>query len=155
MLPDKFLIVPMQSKDLPAVLAIERQSYPFPWTEDQFLQEMNNPVAAVELIWVAGQLAGYLCYWLIVGELQILNIAIAPMFRRQGLAEQLLDHVFSDCRQKGLERAWLEVRAGNDSAISLYRKQGFVADTVRSGYYRDGEDALLMVRDFPAASPVS
>lgn len=155
MLPNKVRILPMQENDLPAVLGIEQQSYPFPWTGEQFLQELNNKVAAVELLWLGEQLAGYLCYWLIDGELQILNIAISPRFRRRGLAEQLLVHVFNACRKKGLERAWLEVRAGNVSAIELYRKQGFVADAIRTGYYRDGEDALLMVRDFSHDSLVS
>lgn len=145
---DKYRILPLQEENLSKVLEIEQQSYPFPWTAEQFRQELNNPVASVELLWVGEQLTGYICYWLIVGELQILNIATAPRFRRQGVAGHLLAHVFIRCADIGLERAWLEVRASNKSAIALYRRQGFVADTVRAGYYRDGEDALLMVRDF-------
>ncbi len=148
---DKYRILPMQEKDLPEVLEIERQSYPHPWTADHFQQEFDNPIAGVEVVWAGEQLAGYLCYWLIVGELQILNIAIAPSFRRQGIAGQLLKHVFAICAEDGLDRAWLEVRTSNASAIALYQQQGFVADTVRAGYYRDGEDALLMVRDFDNA----
>ena len=152
MLADNYRILPLEKKDLFAVLEIEQQSYPFPWTEEQFLQEIDNPIATVELLWCGKQLAGYLCYWLIAGELQILNVATARQFRRQGVAGKLMEHVFDDCRKNGLERAWLEVRATNVAAIDLYQKQGFVADTVRAGYYRDGEDALLMVRDFCASS---
>ena len=148
MLLDNFHILPLREEHLPAVLEIERQSYPFPWTAEQFLQELENPVAAVDLLWCGDRLAGYICYWLIVGELQILNVATSLRFRRQGVAAQLLKHVFGQCLEKDLQHAWLEVRAGNAAAIALYRKQGFVADTVRAGYYRDGEDALLMVRDF-------
>ncbi len=149
MLNDKFRILPLQEDDLPAVLEIEQQSYPHPWTAAQFIQELDNPIATVELIWAGQRLAGYLSYWLIAGEMQILNIAIGEKFRRQGVAECLLAHVFTECREKGLQRAWLEVRASNQAAIALYRKQGFVADAIRNGYYRDGEDAVLMVRDFP------
>lgn len=145
---DTFRILPLQPQDLSAVVAIEQQSYPFPWSEGQFLQELANPVATVELIWVGDRLAGYICYWLIVGELQILNLATSPQFRRQGVAGQLLDHAFAGCAELGLERAWLEVRASNKAAIGLYERHGFVADTVRAGYYRGGEDAVLMVRDF-------
>ncbi|WP_303721110.1 ribosomal protein S18-alanine N-acetyltransferase [Malonomonas rubra] len=152
MLANEFRILPLQENDLSAVLKIERQSYPFPWSADQFRQELNNPVATVELLWHADRLAGYLCYWLIAGELQILNIATSPDSRRQGVAGRLLEHAFASCMEQGLERAWLEVRTGNRAAIELYRKEGFVADTVRSGYYRDGEDALLMVRDFSGGS---
>ncbi|MDB4470742.1 ribosomal protein S18-alanine N-acetyltransferase [Deltaproteobacteria bacterium] len=150
---DIFRIQQMRENDLSAVLAIEQQSYPHPWTGNQFLQELDNPVATVELIWANEHLAGYICYWLIVGELQILNIATSPQFRRQGVAGRLLEHVFVGSVDRGLDRAWLEVRAGNLAAIALYVQQGFVADTVRTGYYRDGEDALLMVRDFTAEQP--
>jgi ribosomal-protein-alanine N-acetyltransferase len=145
---DKYRILPMQAEDLPEVLAIEQRSYPFPWSGDQFYQELQNPVARIDLLWCGDQLAGYLCSWLIVGELQILNVATAPEFRRQGIARMLLEHAFRTAAEKGLERAWLEVRVSNQAAIDLYEKQGFVADMHRTGYYRDGEDALLMVRDF-------
>lgn len=147
---DKFHIQPLRKEDLAAVLEIEQQCNPLPWSEEQFLQELLNPVASVDLIWAGGHLAGYVCSWLIAGELQILNIAISPRFRRQGVAGQLLTYLFASCQKKGLERAWLEVRTGNSAAIALYRQQGFVAGVVRTGYYRDGEDALLMVRDFTA-----
>jgi ribosomal-protein-alanine N-acetyltransferase len=145
---ENYQILPLQVENLAAVLAIERQSYLHPWSAEQFVQELENPIATVELIWLAGELAGYICYWLIDGELQILNIATAPRSRRQGIAGRLLTHVFSRCADKGLDRAWLEVRTSNKAAITLYRQQGFVDDVVRTGYYRDGEDALLMVRDF-------
>jgi len=146
---DKFSIRPLAKENLPGVLTIERQSYPSPWTQQQFEEELANPVSTIEVLWCHAQLAGYICYWLIAGELQVLNIATAAKFRRQGVAGHLLNHVFQACKAEELERAWLEVRAGNRAAIELYRKQGFVADTLRAGYYRDGEDALLMVKDFP------
>lgn len=151
MLDDNFQILPLRVQDLPAVLVIEQQGYLYPWSAEQFVQELQNPISSVDLLWVGTRLAGYLCYWLIVGELQVLNIATAQAFRRQGVAGKLLAHAFTSCSAKGLERAWLEVRVSNCAAIRLYQQQGFVADVVRSGYYRDGEDALLMVRDFSGA----
>ena len=148
MLSDNFCIRPLQEKDLSAVQLIEQQSYPHPWTSDQFLQELHNPIASVDLFWLGPELAGYICYWLIAGEMQILNVAIAPEFRGRGIGGSLLLHAFSRCSEQGLERAWLEVRVSNKAAIRLYQKSGFVADVVRTGYYRDGEDALLMVKEF-------
>ena len=147
---DNYQIRPLVEKDLPAVLEIEQQSYPHPWSAAQFVQELQNSISAVKLLWVDQQLAGYLCYWLVVGELQVLNIATAPEFRRQGVGRILLEHAFAECRCQGLEKAFLEVRVSNVAAITLYCRQGFVADVVRKGYYRDGEDALLMVRNFAA-----
>lgn len=149
---DNFVIKSLREEDLAAVQRIEQLSYPHPWPGQQFLQELNNSVSSVDLLWVGGRLAGYICYWLIVGEMQILNVATAPEFRRQGVGDRLLQHAFDACAAQGLERAWLEVRTGNRAAIALYQKYGFVADAVRKGYYRDGEDALLMVKDFTSAT---
>jgi len=143
-----FLILPMQSDDLAQVLRIERVSYQFPWTADQFLQEIENPVASLDLLWVDKELAGYHCFWLIAGEMQILNLATAPEYRGRGVAACLVEHAFIRCRNPGLEKAWLEVRQGNLAAISLYRHLGFQAAGTRRRYYQDGEDAFLMVKEF-------
>lgn len=144
-----FQILPGSQVDLPAILEIEHACYPQPWSIAQFQQELDNPVAHLELLWCQGRLAGYLCYWLIAGEMQILNVATAPQWQRKGVAARLVDHCLRRCRQQGLERAWLEVRVSNRAAISVYRRQGFVATGVRQNYYRDGEDALLMVLGTP------
>lgn len=145
---DNYQIRAMAEADLPAVLAVERQCYPSPWSEQQFLRELCNPVATVDLLWLDDELAGYMCTWLIAGELQILNVATSPKFQRRGVADRLFTHLFDRCQKQGVDKAWLEVRAGNVAAITLYHQHGFVADAVRSGYYRDGEDAVLMVRNF-------
>ena len=138
----------MSGADLDKVVAVERLCYPHPWRAEQFLQELNNPVSQIDLLSAEGQLCGYICYWLIAGEMQILNIATAPDWRRQGVADRLLTRVFETCRSAGLASAWLEVREGNLAAISLYRRHGFEVAGGRTGYYRDGENALLMVRNF-------
>ena len=148
MLENKFSFQPMSFADLDEIVALERLCYPHPWRSEQFLQELANPVSQVSLLRVGRQLGGYICYWLIAGEMQILNVASAPVWRRQGVAEGLLLHAFERCRAVGLDSAWLEVREGNAAAIGLYRRHGFVVTGTRSGYYRDGENALLMVRNF-------
>lgn len=145
-----FKILPFQPETLEAVVRIEQVSYPYPWSAAQFLQEAVNPVARFDLLWAGDKLAGYLCYWLIAGEMQILNVATAPEFRQRGVAGRLLEHAIVTCRTRGLESAWLEVRRGNTPAIALYQRLGFQQDGVRPGYYRDGEDALLMFRAFAA-----
>ena len=148
MLENKFFLQPMTRADLDEIVKVEQLCYPHPWRSEQFLQELENPVAQVDLLRVGQQLGGYICYWLIAGEMQILNVATAPGWRRQGVAECLLLHAFERCRAVGLDSAWLEVREGNAAAIELYRRHGFGVSGTRSGYYRDGENALLMVRNF-------
>lgn len=136
----------MTEADLPLVLDIEQVCYPDPWSESHFRQELDQSHAHIDLCCVDGELAGYLCYWLIAGEMEILNVATAPVFQRRGVARLLMNHAFSICRKQGLDKAYLEVRVGNQAAIELYRSFGFVDGGLRKRYYSDGEDALLMVK---------
>jgi len=146
-----FKILPFVSENLPAVMRIEQLSYPFPWTAAQFLEEAANPVSSLDLLWIGDKLAGYLCSWLVADEMQILNVATAPEFRNRGVAGSLIEQRIEKCRAIGLEQVWLEVRRSNVAAIALYQRLGFRIDGIRSGYYRDGEDALLMLREGPAS----
>jgi len=137
-------IRPMTAADLPRVYALECAAQPSPWSLEHFAAELDNPCARIDLCWRDGELAGYLCTWLIAGELQIQNLATAPAFRRQGVAARLLQHLLERSRAVGLDAAWLEVRAGNVAAIALYERFGFRIVGRRSRYYADGEDALVM-----------
>jgi len=134
--------------DLDAVLVIERDCYPHPWSFRQFLDELENPVASVLVCEIDNSIVGYICYWLIAGEMQILNLATSPQLRRHGIAAQLLEQACARCSLIGLSSAWLEVRAGNRAAIELYQRSGFNLSGTRRTYYRDGEDALVMVKTF-------
>ena len=139
-----FDIRPMAIDDLDQVVAVERLCHAHPWSAELFKRELANPVSSVDLLWFGETLAGFLCSWMVAGELEILNVATAPDCRRRGVAAALLRHVFSRARRQGLESAFLEVRVGNIGAIDLYRKFGFTVVSRRSDYYADGEDALLM-----------
>lgn len=143
-LPSGDLIRPMTAADLAEVHAVERAAQSSPWTAGQFADELGNPAAAVDLYCCAGQVAGFLCSWLIAGELQIQNVATHPQYRRRGIAARLLAAVLARSLRAGLESAWLEVRAGNAAAIGLYERFGFQAVARRPRYYSDGEDAVIM-----------
>lgn len=134
--------------DLEALLALEQSCYCFPWSRRQFIDEFDNPVATIEVALAEGQIAGYLCSWLICGELQIQNLATSPDYRRRGIGRALLDYVIARSRREGLLSAWLEVRENNLAAIKLYRGCGFEVQGRRKNYYQDGEDALLLGRTF-------
>jgi [ribosomal protein S18]-alanine N-acetyltransferase len=130
--------------DLVAVHQLECAAQLAPWGVDHFTAELNNPCAHIALGFLQGQLAGYICWWLIAGEVQIQNVATLPLFRRRGVAACLLSHVFDQCRANGFDSAWLEVRVSNASAIALYERYGFTTVGSRPRYYADGEDALVM-----------
>lgn len=137
---------PMKPGDMDAVLAIEVRCHSHPWTAEHFAGELANPHSRLVVMRCEGQPAAFICYWLLGGELSILNVAVDPAFRRRGLASALMRHALAEGALAGTERALLEVRRGNPGAIALYRRFGFTTVGERRRYYADGEDALVMVR---------
>jgi ribosomal-protein-alanine N-acetyltransferase len=156
-------IEPMRVDDLDAVLAIERVSFPHPWSRQAFLYELReNRVAR---LWVArlpaedaepppeappeAPIVGYLCLWLVADEMHVTNFAVDPTHRQRGLGRHLLGTLLELYRRNGARRAALEVRPSNHSARRLYEAFGFRQVGLRKGYYFDtGEDALLMEARF-------
>ncbi|PLX78324.1 MAG: ribosomal-protein-alanine N-acetyltransferase [Desulfuromonas sp.] len=134
----------MQADDIDAVVAIEVESNPHPWSKQQFTAELSNPGSSVDLLVADDDVAAFLCSWQVVDELQIQNVATSPRYRRQGLAAGLLQYVLNRAKKDGVVRVILEVRASNRSAQQLYEKYGFKTNGVRPAYYDDNEDALLM-----------
>ena len=143
-------VEPMRAEDLDEVLAIERASFPHPWSRHAFLYELReNRVAH---LWVArgpGEpgtpVVAYLCLWFIADEIHVTNFAVHPAHRQRGIGRQLMGTVLERYRQEGATRAALEVRPTNDEARRLYEGFGFRQVGLRKGYYFDtGEDAILM-----------
>lgn len=146
-LPEGDSIAQMRHADLAAVHQLECASQFEPWSLQHFADELDNPVASVTLYWHQDRLAGFLCSWMVAGELQIQNLATLPTLRRSGVAARLIEHVLDRSRRLGLSSAWLEVRVSNLPAITLYQRFGFSACGKRSAYYPDGEDAYIMTLD--------
>lgn len=139
----------MKKEDLPEVLAIERESFPTPWTEGMFLDELRTSHAQclVVKIEIEGKkvIAAYLIFWFVVDEVHLHNLAVRNEFRRQGLAYNMMNLMTDIAVQVGITRQTLEVRESNSGAINLYRKCGFVVKGKRPQYYTDThEDALVM-----------
>jgi ribosomal-protein-alanine N-acetyltransferase len=141
------LIRAMTLEDLPAVMEIDRQSFPLPWPERSYRYELlENPAS---YLLVAGNPdgppVGFIGFWLVVDEAHISTFAVHPDHRRQGIGEDLLAAALTLARNQGAEMATLEVRVSNRAAVDLYRKFGFRLVGRRPRYYRDNdEDAYLM-----------
>ena len=144
-LPEGEMILPMRSADLDVVCQLERDSQSHPWSQQHFVDELNNPVASIDLYWVKDTLAGFFCSWLIADELQIQNVATLPDMRRRGIAARLMEHVIARSSLSGVTSICLEVRLSNKAAIALYKRFGFESSGTRPAYYPDGEDALVMM----------
>jgi ribosomal-protein-alanine N-acetyltransferase len=138
--------------DLPAVIAIERRSFPAPWSLAMFVLELSKPSGVCLAAAEERGLVGYLVCSRYADVWHLMNVAIAPDRRRRGIATELIERLFEE---NGPEtRYTLEVRVSNRVAIEMYERFGFRSAGVRRRYYRDnGEDALIMWREAPA--PVS
>jgi ribosomal-protein-alanine N-acetyltransferase len=132
--------------DLPQVIAIERRAYPAPWSLAMFVLELSKP-SGVALAALGDEgLAGYLVCARYDDVWHLMNVAVDPERRRQGIAAGLLERLIE--RIGGDEsRLTLEVRESNLAAIRLYEGRGFRTAGRRRRYYQDnGEDALVMWR---------
>jgi len=140
------LIRRMTLQDVPAVHEIDLLSFSLPWPERSFRFELTeNQVTRGWVAEVDDRIAAMLVLWFIVDEAHVATIAVHPDFRRQGIGEQILLCALRSAKAEGATRAFLEVRAGNVAAQSMYKKYGFEVAGIRRGYYRDNnEDALLM-----------
>ena len=145
---DQIEIRRMLKRDLDEVLIIEKLSFPAPWSRNMFEQEFLFPHAHLLVAAESphsSQVRGYLCFWLVAEETHILNLAVHPDWRRQGVGARLLEYVIDFSRAKGAEEVLLEVRRSNYGAISLYRHFHFKPQGIRPRYYREsGEDAIVM-----------
>jgi len=137
--------------DLPQVIAIERRSFPTPWSLAMFVLELSKPSGVCLAAAEANQLLGYLVCSRYERVWHLMNIAIDPPARRHGLASRLLEEMFE--RAGPGEQYTLEVRTSNAPAIALYERFGFRSAGTRPRYYQDtGEDALIMWRTAETAS---
>jgi ribosomal-protein-alanine N-acetyltransferase len=138
--------------DVTAIWAIEKLSFPTPWSRWSFLLELGQRNSHTL---VAGppapqpwQTWGYLIFWVVLEEMHILNLAVHPDYRRRGIARRLLAEGLAQARTLGAELAWLEVRPSNLAARALYKSFGFTEVGRRLHYYDDTkEDALLLTLD--------
>lgn len=139
-------IEPMTVADLPGVLAIEQASFPSPWTEANFLHEIeNNPLAWNLVARAGGRVVAFACCYIVGDELMLNDLAVDPSLRRGGIGGMLLGHLIEGARGRGCRRLTLEVRPSNRPARALYEAFGFASVGLRRHYYADtGEDALLL-----------
>lgn len=139
--------------DIKAIFAIEKESFPTPWSRWTFLAELSQSIGH---FLVAGpppplpwQLWGYIVSWIVADEMHLLNLAVHPAQRRRGIARALLSQALNLARSQGALVGWLEVRPSNGAARALYKSFGFREVGRRPGYYDDtNEDAILLALEW-------
>ncbi|MBE1557020.1 ribosomal protein S18-alanine N-acetyltransferase [Sporosarcina limicola] len=136
--------------DIPAVVAIEVESFATPWTEEVFQHEMTGNDYAHYVVAVHdGEVIGHCGMWIVLDECHITNVAVRLHLRGNGIGEGLMREAIALCKEMDVRLMTLEVRTTNDTAQNLYRKLGFQDGGIRKNYYADDhEDALVMWVEF-------
>jgi len=143
-------IVGLTASDIDAVAKIECSCFPTPWKTSAFVEELSCKDAFDWVLKETGENCGnsiiaYICSRLILNDMYILKIAVAPKRQRQGIATWLLSKSFLLASEKDTRIAFLDVRPSNVPAIKLYKKLGFQTVGIRPNYYSEtSEDALVM-----------
>jgi [ribosomal protein S18]-alanine N-acetyltransferase len=148
----------LTQRDLEAIERIERRSYPTPWSRSMFASELSksSSISLGAFGGESGELVGYLVISRYVDAWHVMNVAVVPEQRRQGIAKALFRRLFEVTSNDGRRGYTLEVRISNEAAIKLYERLGFQSRGVRRGYYTDNrEDALIMWRDPELATAAS
>ncbi len=139
----------MTIDDLAEIMAIEKASFPSPWSESMFRKELRVPLSRNFVARMATEtgreIVGYINYWIYAGEVHLNSIAVRRDDRRQGIASKLMAEMVRKSWHEGARLGTLEVRRNNRAAIGLYEGYGFIVKGVRPGYYEDSkEDGLIM-----------
>ena len=147
--PLKVRVEPMRLEDVPAVHEIEAQSFPTPWPDYAFRQELQTNRLAHYLVVRSGrETVAYGGLWLMVDEAHITTFAVLPEWRRRGIGGRLMVGLMDVALVLNARVMTLEVRLSNRPARDLYARFGFKPVGVRPRYYSDnGEDALIMTTD--------
>ena len=132
------------------ILAIERSSFPSPWSLTSFKEEVMSPISHLWVLLADRMVAGYICFWMFAGEIHLMNIAVHGERRKRGLGRLLLIKMIKVGQANKVQGVWLEVRPSNLIARDLYQKVGFMETGRRPRYYSDtGEDAIVMSLSMP------
>ncbi len=139
------IIRKMKASDVAAIAELEKQCFSDPWSADSIASELVNPLSYWLVAEVDGQVAGYVGSQSVLDAADMMNIAVSPDYRRQGIAKALVNELTAYLSKNNVIALLLEVRVSNEPAITLYEKMGFQQVGRRPNYYRNPrEDALIL-----------
>ncbi|MBO5868002.1 MAG: ribosomal protein S18-alanine N-acetyltransferase [Oscillospiraceae bacterium] len=142
------IIRKMQEGDVEAIAELEKLCFSDPWSVNSIASELNNPLSYWLVAEVDDVIAGYVGSQSVLDAADMMNLAVSPDFRQQGIGQALVNALVEYLQQKKLIALLLEVRVSNIPAISLYEKMGFVQIGRRPNYYRNPrEDALILRKE--------
>ena len=143
------IITNMREQHVSQVAELEKLCFSDPWSESSVASELNNQLALWLVAEDNGRVAGYVGSQTVMGESDMMNVAVHPDYRKQGIATTLIVGLVEALRKRESHCLTLEVRASNENAISLYQKLEFQQVGCRKNYYRNPkEDALILRKEW-------
>jgi len=140
--------VRLEESHIDAIMEIEKEAYPEPWTTGMFRDEMRSKRSYFYVAFLDGELVGYSGFWLVLDEAHITSVTVAANCRGAGYGREQLMHLLGVGEEKDVRSYTLEVRESNVSARKLYESAGFYPVSLRKGYYASNhEDAVVMQKD--------
>ncbi len=143
---ERYRIRRATNADVTALAEIERRCFTDPWSQSGIRETIQYETAIALVAEWREVVAGYLMARISGEEGEILNLAVLPEHRRQGIARELLEHGLAALAGAGVREAYLEVRESNQAAIGLYGAKGFRTVGMRPDYYRTPPEAALVLR---------
>ncbi len=135
----------MTPEDVPFISRLEEETFSMPWSPESFLQMIAKEDTRYYVAEEGGHLLGGCGLWMIAGEGNITNVAVAKDARRRGVGTGLLTYLMQEGNREGVSAYTLEVRISNEAAIHMYEKLGFVSEGIRPNFYeKPTEDAMIM-----------
>lgn len=135
----------MLVEDLDQVMKIEESLFAVPWTREGYFTFLTRENSMFLVVEEKGEILGYCGLLMVLDEGDVTNVAVRGDRQREGIGNFLMESLIRLSREQGIHMIHLEVRAGNETAIRLYERLGFVRDGLRKAYYTDPvEDAVLM-----------
>lgn len=142
-------IVPMEEAHVSQIAALEVLCFSEPWSENSIRSELSNDLSLWLVALDGDKVAAYVGSQSVLGEADMMNVAVDPGYRRQGIARALLIALEEALRAKAVSCLTLEVRASNEPAIALYESLGYDRVGRRPNYYfKPKEDALILRKEW-------
>lgn len=142
-------IVEMTADHVIQIAQLERECFSDPWSQNSIASELENPLSYWLVAMAGNVVAGYVGSQTVLGESDMMNLAVHPEFRQQGVARDLVLALIDGLNQRGSHCLTLEVRESNTPARKLYEKLGFVQVGIRPNYYQHPrEDGLILRKEW-------
>lgn len=141
-------MIRMTAEHVAQIAALEALCFSDPWSENSIASELKNPLSLWLVAEQEGRVLGYIGSQTVMGEADMMNVAVHPEHRRQGIAEALVTALMQALRDADATVLTLEVRISNEPAKTMYEKLGFQQIGCRKNYYRHPkEDALILRKE--------